>query len=362
MASKKFLQAPFVLAGGGDGVAEAQGVEGAQVGLVAGAVHLGGHQDHGLALLPQVLGHLVVGGGQVRAPVHGEEDQLGVLEGPVHLLLDLLLPPVPGPEPPGVHQEKAALLGFHHLLFQVTGDPGLVGHHRTPFAQEAVEEAGLAHVGPTHDHDLVHRHPTKRGGEAPARTSPSVAHRVYSRRHAEAGPFPAQGLRLEAMHRAPAQQEVRPHRSAPHLQLGLRGGASGPLGRADPRPVSGEEGAFQAAFGLSHAGSGGHSRGPLPQEQPGGPGGGDLQEGGGDRHPHHPGGHPGPGPLLAHGLLLHGPEGGGAHRPGLRRLPPQGGGDRGLPLPHGGHPQGLRPHPGVLPFTAWLFCFWPSPW
>jgi hypothetical protein len=57
---QEFLEAPCMLAGGGDGIAETQGVEGAQVVLVLGVVHLGGHQDHGLALLPQVLRHLIV--------------------------------------------------------------------------------------------------------------------------------------------------------------------------------------------------------------------------------------------------------------------------------------------------------------
>ena len=138
-----------------------------QVVLVFGVVHLGGHQQNGLPLFPQVLGHLEVLGGEVRAAVHSKKDQLRVLEGLVYLLLDLLLPPVPAPKPPGVHQEEPARLCFHDPFLKVAGDPGGVRHHRAPFAKEAVKEAGLAHVGPADDHDFVHTPPKSRWGKPP---------------------------------------------------------------------------------------------------------------------------------------------------------------------------------------------------
>lgn len=94
-----------------------------------GVVYLGGYQQHRFALAAQKVGNLEVCRHDIAASIHRKQHQIGVLNGPLHLLLDFLFPHIPRPQAPGIHQLEAALLALHHALFEVAGNPRHIGHH-----------------------------------------------------------------------------------------------------------------------------------------------------------------------------------------------------------------------------------------
>ena len=132
----------------GVGVAEAEAVKFGHIVKPVVGVYLVGYQDHRLARFTQDLSHMVV---QIGNAVHGvdhEEDFVGLLDGDVHLLVDLFLEHVVGIDHPsaGVDDGEFTSAPFDLAILAVAGCSGRrVDYGLAGFGQ-AVEQRGFAHI------------------------------------------------------------------------------------------------------------------------------------------------------------------------------------------------------------------------
>ena len=153
-ARAQLVEAHAVLARQRDRLSEAQreGVVEARIGGLA-LVLVGGQHHRAAALLADQVGQLAVQRGDALARVHEEQRDvrradraLGQRAHPARqAVVGLLL------EACGVDDGEAQVAQAPLALAQVAGDAGAVVHQRQPLADEAVEQGGLAHVGPPDD-------------------------------------------------------------------------------------------------------------------------------------------------------------------------------------------------------------------
>ena len=149
---EQLLRGQAVGGGDGDHLPYREAVEVGDPVLAATAVHLV-HRDHdGLAGAAEHLGDVLVEAGDALFRVHHEDDDVGLFDSELHLLDDLDLEGVSvGLQAAGVDQHEPLAIPFAVRIDAVAGDAGgrLLDGEALP--GEAIEEGGLAHVGPPHD-------------------------------------------------------------------------------------------------------------------------------------------------------------------------------------------------------------------
>ena len=120
--------------------------------LVDGQHHLAG----GAA---QLLGDLLVTGQQALTAVDHEDDHVGLDDGLAGLAGHLFghAGGSHGFEAAGVDQHDALAVERRRAIVPVTGEARDVGHQGVTRARQAVEQGGLAHVGPPHQRDNRYR-------------------------------------------------------------------------------------------------------------------------------------------------------------------------------------------------------------
>ena len=140
--------------GGGDGVAQSQGVEliHAKVGG-AGGVGLVHRQHHGLLGAQQHVGHVLIRRGDAGAQVGHKDDDRGLVDGDLRLLpheeQDLAVGG--GLDAAGVHHIEFAPAPLALGIEPISGDAGGVLHNGEALPHQAVKEHGFAHVGSSND-------------------------------------------------------------------------------------------------------------------------------------------------------------------------------------------------------------------
>ncbi|MNY32942.1 hypothetical protein D3C86_1671900 [compost metagenome] len=101
-----------------------------------------------------MLGDHLVGGGHAGAGIDHEQHRIGFLDGLQGLLghfrIDAFL--VAG-DTAGVDDDVGATLPLRLAVLAVTGQTGVFGDYRVAGLGQAVEQGGLADVGPTHQGD-----------------------------------------------------------------------------------------------------------------------------------------------------------------------------------------------------------------
>ena len=151
---QQLVGAVAVDGGEGDGIAQTQRIELIDVGVhMAGGVHLVDAEHHGLAGALQHGGHFLVGGGDAGADLGDENDDIGGVDGQHGLLTHEHEDLVVGTrlDAAGVHDVKDTAPPLALGIKPVAGDAGGILHDGELLPAEAVEEQGLAHVGPSHN-------------------------------------------------------------------------------------------------------------------------------------------------------------------------------------------------------------------
>lgn len=119
-------------------------------------VYFGGDQDDRFTLASQPLGNLLVGGGELLPPVHEKKDDGRLGEGDFRLFADLFLPLVAAPQAAGINELQPAVLEEKGLFLHVAGHARLVSNNGRTTPDKTIEQAGLADIRPSDDHDLLH--------------------------------------------------------------------------------------------------------------------------------------------------------------------------------------------------------------
>ncbi len=155
---EQFARAAAGDAGDGVGVAEAEGVELAQGVHLLRVVHLVDGQHHGLGLLAQHVGHVLVHGGEPLACVDEEEDGVGLVDGQGDLAADFLLELVVAAHnvAAGVDDGEVLAVPVGVAVLAVARYAGGGVDDGVAAFGEAVEEGGLAHIGASDDGYDVH--------------------------------------------------------------------------------------------------------------------------------------------------------------------------------------------------------------
>ncbi len=129
---------------------EGHGVPG--VGLPLGRVHLVDHHPHRPARPLEHPGHGQVLVDEADGDVHHQQDHVGLGDGPLGLGADLGVERVVGGQPAaGVDHGEGPPAPLGVELLAVAGDPGSLLDHGGPPAHDAVDQRGLADVGPSGD-------------------------------------------------------------------------------------------------------------------------------------------------------------------------------------------------------------------
>ena len=132
-------------------VAETETGEVPGVGLAARGVDLVGHEHDRRPGPAQVGSHRLVLVGHTDRHVHHEQHQVGHPDGPLGLGADLSLEPVGAAQPAScVDESERTTVPLGDELLAITGDARSFLHDRDPLADDAVDERGLADVGPAH--------------------------------------------------------------------------------------------------------------------------------------------------------------------------------------------------------------------
>ena len=146
----------------------AQPEELADVGLVFGAVHFVGYDEHRLIRLPQQFRDALVQRRQAGLHIDHKQDEVGARDREADLLLDIGLEVigVDDADPAGIHQLEIARwrvgIGRGCQLdrdaYAVAGDSGARIDDADPLAREHVEQRAFADVRPADDRDERERH------------------------------------------------------------------------------------------------------------------------------------------------------------------------------------------------------------
>ena len=152
---QKVARARAVDGGNGHGIAiKAQLVELVVfVGKITHAVALVDAGDDGLAALLEHDGDIAVGGGQTRADVAHEDDDVGIVNGDLRLHLHLCQNDIVGLglDASRVDEDELAAVPFGLAVDAVAGDTGGVLHDGATLADELVKQGGFAYVGSSHN-------------------------------------------------------------------------------------------------------------------------------------------------------------------------------------------------------------------
>ena len=219
---QKVAQAQHVGAADGDGIAQAQVVIFVELIIHPLIVHLVDHQQKRLARAAQVVGHVLVLGGQARAPVAEKADHIGGVHGDFRLAAHLGEEHVLAAhvQAPGIHHAEAAAHPFHVGIDAVARHARHILHDGDAPSRDLVEKCRFAHVRAAYDghQRLGHGVPSfnRRSGRAARRKTPA--------RHSRS--------RAGAAGRACGNRRCacRPETDRPH------GEASPSTGAARPRP------------------------------------------------------------------------------------------------------------------------------
>ncbi len=136
-------------------LAEPQRIEVVHRELVGGGFDLVHRKEHGPARPPQPLRDRLVHRVAALLRVHQEEDQVGFLQGDLHLAPDRAIHGLGGAgnQAAGVHQPEMAAAPFGIAEVAVPGGAGMFRDDRGAAPEDAVEERGFADVRPADDRD-----------------------------------------------------------------------------------------------------------------------------------------------------------------------------------------------------------------
>ena len=128
------------------------------VGLLAlHGVPLVDDDDAGFALVVGVTGHLAVLLGEADGGVHEDEGHAAALDGGQcaddHVALEAVSDVAALAQTGGIGEDELAVSVVHGGVDGVAGGAGLVGHDHAVLTEDAVGQAGLAHVGAADDGD-----------------------------------------------------------------------------------------------------------------------------------------------------------------------------------------------------------------
>ena len=135
-------------------IAETELDERPDLALAAVVVGLVGDEQHGTVGALQDPTDLGVFLGDADGDVDHHEHDIGFLDRALGLVAHLLRQRFVGGDPAaGVDHPEGAAVPLRDEFLAVAGDPGLLLHDRFAAADEAVDERGLAHVGPSDHRD-----------------------------------------------------------------------------------------------------------------------------------------------------------------------------------------------------------------